>query len=204
MFVNARRLITDSHKEYSQNNWNQLFVKLWIVFKFSNTPTWLFQGKLRLLSIFPNFVYSGFRWSYVILTIWWDNFVWGNACLHIQVCAVLKGSSYGMGYKLGLYLQQYVDYFAVACTVEGVWMRDFGIRIPILVFNPCVESFDKIIHYELEPTIYSMRMLKLLIEKTNCQDKVVIDILLNKPGSQILWRQVFANSLYWRVTMTRV
>ena len=92
---------------------------------------------------------------------------------HIQVCAVLKGSSYGTGYRLGLYLQQYVDYFAVACTVEGVWMRDFGIRIPILVFNPCVESFDKIIHYGLEPTIYSMRMLELLIEKANCQEKVV-------------------------------
>merc|ERR1712168_1468592 len=37
-----------------------------------------------------------------------------------------------------------------------------GITKPILVFNPRVESFDKMIYHQLEPTVFTFDMLKTL------------------------------------------
>ena len=38
-------------------------------------------------------------------------------------------------------------------------MRMRGVTKPILVLNPRIESFDKILHFRLEPTIYKLDML---------------------------------------------
>jgi alanine racemase len=49
-----------------------------------------------------------------------------------------------------------VDYLAVAFADEGVELRKAGISLPIMVMNPEVSSFEKLVCYKLEPELYSM------------------------------------------------
>ncbi|CAM3441922.1 alanine racemase [Zobellia roscoffensis] len=52
------------------------------------------------------------------------------------------------------------DYLAVAYVSEGVELRKAGIKLPILVLHPLPVSFDNLITYNLEPNIYSIKILK--------------------------------------------
>jgi Alr-MurF fusion protein len=81
-----------------------------------------------------------------------------------RLMAMVKASSYGNGsFEIANALQFHnVDYLAVAFTDEGVELRKAGIHLPIMVMNPDEESFDGIIGYNLEPEIYSFRILDLL------------------------------------------
>jgi alanine racemase len=76
---------------------------------------------------------------------------------------LVKALAYGTGrHEIASVLQhQRVDYLGVAITDEGVWLRQAGITIPIMVMNPEPESFDILIQYHLEPEIYSFRILEL-------------------------------------------
>jgi len=82
---------------------------------------------------------------------------------HTKVMAMVKALSYGSGgYEIANLLQhQRVDYLAVAFADEGVALRQSGISTPIAVMNPSLEDFSSLIQYELEPEIYSFRMLQL-------------------------------------------
>jgi len=77
---------------------------------------------------------------------------------------MVKAFSYGSGsYEIANVLQFHqVDYLTVAYADEGVELRKAGIKLPIMVMNPEDESFDAIIKYQLEPEIYSFRVLKML------------------------------------------
>ena len=80
----------------------------------------------------------------------------------IKLMAVVKANGYGSDSvviakrleKLG------VDYFAVAYACEGVELRNAGIKTPILVLIPQVVSIQKIVKYNLEPSLYSFTILK--------------------------------------------
>ncbi|SHI42813.1 alanine racemase [Pseudozobellia thermophila] len=52
-----------------------------------------------------------------------------------------------------------VDYLAVAYVKEGVVLRKAGITVPILVLHPLPASFKKLIKHDLEPSIYSEKIL---------------------------------------------
>ncbi len=80
-----------------------------------------------------------------------------------KLMAMVKASSYGAGkVEIANTLQfNHVDYLTVAYTDEGVELRRNGITLPIMVMNPEEESFDNIIRYDLEPDIYSFRILDL-------------------------------------------
>jgi len=56
-----------------------------------------------------------------------------------------------------------VDYFAVAYTQEGVLLRNAGITTPILVLHPQPSNFEEILENRLEPSLYSLRILKTFI-----------------------------------------
>lgn len=56
-----------------------------------------------------------------------------------------------------------VDYFAVAYTDEGEKLRDADIETPILVLHPLPINFDIIIDRNLEPSIYSQKVLEEFI-----------------------------------------
>jgi len=83
-----------------------------------------------------------------------------------KLMAMVKASSYGAGkVEVANTLQfNHVDYLTVAYCDEGVELRRNGITLPIMVMNPEEESFDNIIRYDLEPDIYSFRILELFQE----------------------------------------
>ncbi|NQZ44701.1 MAG: alanine racemase [Flavobacteriaceae bacterium] len=56
------------------------------------------------------------------------------------------------------------DYLAVAYVKEGVALREAGVRLPILVLHPQPLNFTTLIDYELEPSLYSPRILRLFLE----------------------------------------
>lgn len=80
-----------------------------------------------------------------------------------RLMAMVKASSYGAGkIEIASALQyHHVDYLTVAYSDEGVDLRRNGITLPIMVMNPEEESFDDIIRHQLEPDIYSFRILDL-------------------------------------------
>jgi len=84
----------------------------------------------------------------------------------VKVMAMVKAFSYGIGsFEIANILQFHqVDYLTVAYADEGVELRKAGIRLPIMVMNPDEESFDSLVKYQLEPEIYSFRILKMLEE----------------------------------------
>ena len=63
-----------------------------------------------------------------------------------------------------------VDYFAVAFVSEGIALRKSGIKTPILVLLPQVESIKEIIKYDLEPSLYSFYFLDNLIDYLNSKE----------------------------------
>lgn len=81
-----------------------------------------------------------------------------------KLMAMVKASSYGNGsFEIANALQFHkADYLTVAYADEGLELRRAGINLPIMVMNPDEESFDSIISYNLEPEIYSFRVLDML------------------------------------------
>lgn len=79
-----------------------------------------------------------------------------------KVMAMVKAFSYGLGdYEIAEFLQHHhIDYFGVAYADEGVSLRKHGITKPIMVMNPEQNSYQTIIEYDLEPEIYSFRVLE--------------------------------------------
>ncbi|WP_010421095.1 bifunctional UDP-N-acetylmuramoyl-tripeptide:D-alanyl-D-alanine ligase/alanine racemase [Anaerophaga thermohalophila] len=79
-----------------------------------------------------------------------------------RVLAMVKAFSYGSGsYEIASALQhQNVDYLGVAFADEGMELRRAGISIPIIVMSPEEKSFGQMLEYNLEPEIYSFRILE--------------------------------------------
>lgn len=86
----------------------------------------------------------------------------------VKLMTMVKAFAYGSGITEIAHLLQYhgVDYLAVAYVDEGVVLRESGIEAPIMVMNPSPEGFGKIVDYNLEPEIYSLRILKSLLDYT--------------------------------------
>ncbi len=84
-----------------------------------------------------------------------------------RIMAMVKAFGYGSGtnYEVAHLLQYHrVDYMAVAYVDEGIALRNEGIRTPIMVMNPSVDSFEKMFVHNLEPEIYSISTLKRFVE----------------------------------------
>ncbi len=79
-----------------------------------------------------------------------------------KIMAMVKAFSYGSGsYEIAQALEHHgVDYLAVAYVDEGILLRKNGIQLPILVLNPELTSLDAMLHYDLEPEMYSLDLLK--------------------------------------------
>ena len=78
-----------------------------------------------------------------------------------KLMVMVKAFAYGAGsYEVASLLEfQRADYLAVAYADEGVALREAGISLPIMVMNPPPDSFGTLLHYRLEPEIYSFEML---------------------------------------------
>lgn len=78
-----------------------------------------------------------------------------------KIMAMVKAFSYGSGsFEIANILEyNRADYLAVAYADEGADLRNNGITLPIMVMNPEKNGFSLIIEKELEPEIYSMKIL---------------------------------------------
>ncbi len=82
-----------------------------------------------------------------------------------QLMCMVKAMGYGSGSsEIAKTLQHIgVNYLAVAYADEGVELREASITLPIMVMSPELDSFEDIIKYNLEPEIYSFKLLEDLI-----------------------------------------
>lgn len=100
-----------------------------------------------------------------------------------KMMAMVKANAYGLGsYEVSEFLQHHhIDYLGVAYADEGVELRKKGITTPIIVMNPEQHSYHTIIEYNLEPEIYSFRVLELFyeaVQKSGYDQKYPIHIKL--------------------------
>lgn len=81
------------------------------------------------------------------------------------VCMV-KADAYGAGaVEVAKTLQDHrVDYLAVAVADEGVTLRKNGITSNIMIMNPEMTAFKTMFDYDLEPEVYSFRLLDALVK----------------------------------------
>ena len=105
----------------------------------------------------------------------------------VKLMAMVKAFAYGSGSEEVAGLLQYhkVDYLGVAYADEGVELRKNHILLPIMVMNPSEESFSQLLDYSLEPEVYSLSILKSLLEflkgKT-CKIHIKLDTGMHRLG----------------------
>jgi len=97
-----------------------------------------------------------------------NNLNWYRSFMKPQtklVC-MIKADAYGAGsVEIAKTLQDHrVDYLAVAVADEGVTLRKNGITSNIMIMNPEMTAFKTMFDYDLEPEVYSFRLLDALVK----------------------------------------
>ncbi|MBP7808607.1 MAG: bifunctional UDP-N-acetylmuramoyl-tripeptide:D-alanyl-D-alanine ligase/alanine racemase [Bacteroidia bacterium] len=84
-----------------------------------------------------------------------------------QIMCMVKATGYGSGSaEIAKTLQHIgVNYLAVAYADEGVELRNAQINLPVMVMSPEEDSLEDIINFNLEPEIYSFRILELFCKQ---------------------------------------
>ena len=97
-----------------------------------------------------------------------DNLNYYRSMMHpgTKLVCMVKADAYGAGaVEVAKTLQEHrVDYLAVAVADEGVTLRRAGITANIMVMNPELTAFKTMFDYDLEPEVYSFRLLDALIK----------------------------------------
>jgi len=101
----------------------------------------------------------------------------GNALLHnlnyfknklqpeTKVLAVVKAFGYGSdAVQIAKFLEDKVAYFAVAYVIEGIALREAGVKKPILVLHPHIQNIASLIEYQLEPSLYNFRIFDAFLK----------------------------------------
>ncbi len=81
-----------------------------------------------------------------------------------KMLVLVKANAYGHGAVefASLMEEAGANYFAVAYPVEGMELRQAGIKTPVMVLSAGSDSFNQIVNYGLEPGIPNMHSLKVL------------------------------------------
>lgn len=97
-----------------------------------------------------------------------------NVGSDVKICAVIKADAYGHGaVEVGRYLENVVEYFAVATIDEAVELRKAGIRLPIIILSYVSPSkYDCVVKYDITQTIYSLETAELLARAAAEQGKI--------------------------------
>ncbi len=107
-----------------------------------------------------------------------------------KMACMVKADAYGSGaVEVAKTLQDHrVDYLAVAVADEGVTLRNNGITSNIMVMNPEMTAFKTMFDHELEPEVYSFRLMDALIKAarkegiTNYPVHIKIDTGMHRLG----------------------
>lgn len=83
-----------------------------------------------------------------------------------KLVAMVKANAYGSGaVEVAKTLQDHrISYLAVAVADEGVTLRKNGITSNIMIMNPEMTAFKTMFDYDLEPEVYSFRLLDALVK----------------------------------------
>ena len=92
-----------------------------------------------------------------------------------KLLVLVKANAYGHGAVQFASIMEDAgaDYLAVAYPVEGMELRQGGIKSPIMVLTAGTDTFEQIINYGLEPgipNIYSLKVLCDVLEKRGMND----------------------------------
>ena len=110
----------------------------------------------------------------------------------VRLLAVIKADAYGHGaVRVGKYLEDRVDYFAVATLEEAVELRENGIRLPILILGYTSPSqYEDLVAFDITQTIYSRETAELLDREAANQGKkagihIALDTGMTRIGFQV-------------------
>lgn len=83
-----------------------------------------------------------------------------------KLVCMIKADAYGAGsVEIAKTLQDHrVDYLAVAVADEGATLRRNGITANIMIMNPEMSAFKTMFDFDLEPEVYSFRLLDALVK----------------------------------------
>lgn len=83
-----------------------------------------------------------------------------------KLVCMIKADAYGAGsVEIAKSLQDHqVDYLAVAVADEGAMLRGNGITSSIMIMNPELSAFKTMFDNDLEPEVYSFRLLDALVK----------------------------------------
>ncbi|WP_299669939.1 alanine racemase [uncultured Polaribacter sp.] len=82
-----------------------------------------------------------------------------------KVLAVVKAFGYGSdGVQIAKFLEDKVDYYAVAYTHEGIALREAAVKTPILVLHPQIQNLQAIVKYRLEPNLYNFKIFDAFLK----------------------------------------
>ncbi|NJM15374.1 MAG: bifunctional UDP-N-acetylmuramoyl-tripeptide:D-alanyl-D-alanine ligase/alanine racemase [Bacteroidales bacterium] len=86
-----------------------------------------------------------------------------------KLMVMVKALSYGSGgFEIANHLAHHgVDCLGVAYADEGVYLRENGIDLPIMVMAPEESSFGTMVSHRLEPVAYSFRLLQAFVQFAN-------------------------------------
>lgn len=105
----------------------------------------------------------------------------------VKLMVMVKAFAYGSGSEEVANLLQYhqVDYLGVAYADEGIELRKNRISLPIMVMNPSEESFPALLEYNLEPEIYSLKILRAFVRflgRRSCKIHIKFDTGMHRLG----------------------
>lgn len=82
-----------------------------------------------------------------------------------KILAVVKAFGYGSdAVEIAKVVEEYVDYFAVAYSGEGIALREAGIKTPILVLHPQIQNLQDIVNHRLEPNLYNFKIFDAFLQ----------------------------------------
>ena len=123
----------------------------------------------KFIPIFaPMFINSDFSRLEINLNACLDNYKYFRSKLEdsTRLLVLVKANAYGHGAVefASLMEEAGADYLAVAYPVEGIELRQGGIKSPVMVLTAGTDSFEQIVNYGLEPGIPNLCSLKILCE----------------------------------------
>ena len=115
------------------------------------------------------------------------NYIKSGLNADTKLMVMVKAFAYGSGSIEVASLLQYhkVDYLGVAYADEGVDLRKNQISLPIMVMNPSEDSFETLLEYDLEPEVYSFKILNNLVhflQGRSCKIHLKLDTGMHRLG----------------------
>ena len=93
------------------------------------------------------------------------NYFKGKLQPETKILAVVKAFAYGSdAAQIAKFLEDKVDYFAVAYVHEGIALRETGVESPILVLHPHTQNLQSVVDYRLEPCLYNFKIFNAFLK----------------------------------------